>query len=810
MISWFDIKKSLSFLLKDYKYSSVIVLSMAFSLGIALFLYTQIYTIQYKNLEFDKSDQIVSISRVENDWVHTTGGIYYFEFTYLNERLTSFEYFGRYEERLATLQTDAFSERVNGAAVNSDLFKVASGVEPLKGRVLNAEDDIHGSAQVAVISYDLWQNLFDGRQDILGQLATLNGLVYSIVGVMPQGFRFPIDHDIWVSYPLWHIAEAETSGWNTVVARLRDGVSIDQARAEIDALSADLRREYPNHFMGKGVHVVPYTQAFSAGMRTSVGIMTIIGIAILLMGCFSVSNLLIVRMLESERESVIKSALGIPYWRIAVRPLLESFWMCLLAGTLAVILCALSIGILGGHMYSEGPYWWVLELYPAVFVAAFVLSVMMWIVTGFVPVLLSMRAPSNSALSSGRKGGAGGKSGPLMSGLIGVQVICAFVMMVLTGLSVEALTRTLNAEYGVKMEGAIVADVRLSEFSHPSVSDRVDYYESLRQEVSSDGRISRVAFSSGLPGFGTNSTTYLKPGSVTASGRGYDRIFQVSVCDELFDALDMRVISGRSFNRFDTEDSSLVGIVDERTAYMLDPSGDVVGRQIQIDIENNGPLITIIGVVNTVFHGSPLVEQSSVFGNLYRPMRQLLPPWGTMHMVANSESTSYEVFESIRQAGRRTDPQIAIAAVMTYPDRLALQTRQLMTMISSFLPAALLAFLMASVGIYGISTRITMQKANDFGVMKALGATDRNIISMFLKKTWLLLFGSLVVGVGILMLVLPSVVSWSFVVSGTVLMAVTAIVMLLIFFMVTGASTIPMFRINKLSPQDALNFRLGS
>lgn len=810
MISWFDIKKSVLFLIRDYKYSLVVILSLAFSLGITLFLFTQIYTIKYQPLEFSEPEKIVSITRRENGWSFPTGGIYYFDFVYYNQHQTSFESLARYEDRLSTLQTDKFSERVQGAAVNAELFAIAEGVNPVLGRALQADDNIHGSPQVAVIGYDLWQRLFSGSPEVLGELVTLNGLVYSIVGVMPDEFSFPINHEIWVNYPLWDMPDVTTIGWMTMIGRLKDGVSLAQAESEFQSLATQLRADYPEQFKGKELQLIAYTDAFSVSMATSIGIMTIVGVAILLMGCFSVSNLLVVRMLENERESVIKSALGLPSWRIACKPLLESLWLCLIAGALALAICFIGIKVAGVFMYADGPYWWSLKFHPMIFGIAFIFVFLMWLGTGLVPVFLSMRAPSNSALSSGRKGGVSGKSGPVMSVLIGVQIICAFVLMVLTGLSVEALMRSLNTDYGVKVDDIVVADVRLSEFSHPTLIDRFNYYETLKQEIGKNSNVQDVAFMSSLAGFSDGATTYLPPGATSASGESFDRLYDVSVSENLFDVLDITLIGGRNFTRFDTDTSSLVGIVDERTARMLDPQGNVIGKQIQIDIENKGPLITIVGVVSSVLHGSPTADPESYSGVLYRPMRQLLPYWGTINLVVTSTSEPVEIMEDVKRAGHRTNPQIAVAGAMTFNDRLAQNTRQVLSMVYNFLPAALLAFLMASLGIYGIATRVTLQKANDLGVMKAIGATDSFILKTFLKRTWILLGISLMCGLATLLLSLPMVVSGSFVFSFGLLTLVAACVVVLIFVMVTVASIIPVSRINQLSPQAALNFKFGA
>lgn len=808
MIAWFDIKKSWSVFVSDTGYSIVVVLSMAFSLAVSLFLLQQIYIIQYKPLEFSHPEQLMSITREENGMAYPTGGINYFDFMYYEAHQKSFQALARYEDRLASFETDKVTESIQGAAVNAEFFQITSGINPLLGRTLTTKDNIHGSPLVAVIGYDLWQRVFQGVPDVLGKTFTLNGLVYSIVGVMPKGFNFPIRHEAWVSYPMWNMPEASILGWNTLIGRLKPGVSVEEARLEMKSLAAQIRKDYPVHFKGKDVQVVPYTHAFLSPILPNLRIMLIVSIAILLMGDFSVCNLLIVRMLENKRESTIKVALGLPAWRIACRPLLESFWLCSLAGILAVLLCFLFTQAAKAFMYAAGPYWWALNFQPIVVGAAGVFVWVMWLLTGVIPVTMAVRSPSKAALAGGKKGGITGKSAPFMSALIGLQVVCALVLMVFTGLSLNALIRSVNADYGVNTNNIMVADIRLSEFSHPTLADRVGYYQTLAQEISKIKGTKSVAFTSALAGYGGSSITYRSPAVTTASAT-YTKVFNISVSENYFNALGVKLIKGRFFNRYDEESSQLVAIVDERTAHLIDPAGQVLGKQIQIDIENNGPLVTIVGVIAPLLQGSPLVDVHSVSGAIYRPMRQLLPFWGAMHVLVAVDIESPIMAEEIQQAGRRVTTQIAVASIMRFQDRLLANTQNIMAMVYNFLPAALLAFFMATLGIYGISSRIALQNTNDIGIMKALGATDTHILKAFLKKTGVLLLISFTVGLAVLVFALPVVISGNFVFSASTLTLIVLAIMGCIFVMVMLASIIPISRINRLSPQLALNFELG-
>ncbi len=803
MIAYFDLKKSLSRLLQDLNYSLIIVMTLAFSLGVSLFLYAQIHAVNYKNLEFDNPESIVSITRAENGIEYMTGGIFYFDFTHYDNMQTSFSTLARYEDRLATLTTDKFTERVQGAAVNAEIFSIAN-TSPLLGRVLTPADNIHGSAQVAIIGYDLWFRLFDSNADVLGALVNLNGLIYNIVGVMPKGFKFPISHEIWVNYPMWDMSEVTTTGWNTVIGQLKPGVSIAQAQDEMNQLAKNLQDAHPASYTGKGVSVKPYTSAFSGSMKTITRTMLFVAIAVLLMGCFSVANLLIVKTLEQSKESLIKSAIGIRPWRVAIPPLLESFWLCMFSGFLGLWVCYLGIKTAGVYVL-HGPYWWSVTLGRESWLAAAAFMFIVWILAGILPVIMAHRTPTNSILSGGRKGGASSKAEPMMNVLISMQVICAFVLMVFTGMSLSLLSGTLNADYGVDSNNKIVADIRLSEFSHSSLNDRNSYFQNLSQSAIRTDHIRNFAYTGALPGFSGYSKSYNSLETNLLGESGYPKIYEIPISENFLDILSIKLISGRYFLPSDKEGSGLVAIIDERTAEKIWGISNPIGKKIQVDPENNGPLVTIIGTVENTIHGAPLVDDTFTPSSLYRPMKQVLPPWATMYMVADYNGNAPDAINSIKNIARNVDSQVALSSAMTYEQRLQQNASKLLSMVYNFMPASLLALIMAALGIYGITARLILQKTGDIGIMKAIGARNSFIIKLFMKKIWLLLVAGLTAGVIAMIWLIPFVSKNNMPISKTDLIFISFFVAMIIFSLVSIASFLPLYKVNKLSPQLAIN-----
>lgn len=809
MIRLFDLKNALHHLARDVNYALLIILSLSLSLGISLFIYTQIHAIKFSKLEFTDSERIMSITRQE-DWGHfTTGGIFYYDFQFYEQRQTSFDLLARYEDRIATLTTNQFTEMVNGAAVNAELFMIAD-TPPLIGRVLTKDDNVHGSAPVAVLGYELWSRLFDKRESVLGESVSLNGTGYTVVGVMPKGFRFPVNHDMWVSYPMWHIPKVNTKGWMTLIGKLKEGVSERVARDEMIALSHELGRSHPQHFSGKSVAVIPYVENFAIPMTSVMNIMLIVSIAIMLMGCFSVANLVIVRMLEHSKASVIKAALGIRFSSIIVSPLIESLLLCSIAGALGAALCFVGVKLAAAHLFV-GPYWWEIVFREETVFAAFTFAMVMWVATGIVPVMLAMRKPVTSLLAGGRKGGMSSKTAPVMNFLTVLQIIPVFVLMCLTAFSAGSLYNTLSAEYGIGFNSRLVGDIRLSEFSHPKLEQRFQYYENLQQTLIQSPEIDAVAFTSTLPGFSPAKVSYESLESSLFTDQGYPEIYQIPSTDNLFEVLDVKLLDGRAFTPSDGENSTKVVVIDRGTADTLWPGGgDVIGKQFQINPESGAELVTVIGLVENVLYSHPLMGEGDGTGALYRPIRQHLAPWDTMHIVAKHKGELGSAIGVVKQVAREIDSQVAVDKVMSFHERLGENSRHLMTVIYNFVPASILAMVMAVLAIYGITARVVLQKTNDIGIMKAIGASDLVIYKMFFKKSTLLTLVGIFLGVLIVLWSLPMITENTTPIEINVVSVLCLMMGFVVAVLVAFATSIPLRRINRLSPQLAINYSAAS
>ncbi|MDO8343143.1 MAG: ABC transporter permease [Cellvibrio sp.] len=801
-MTYFDIKYSLRRIIKDYKYSFIIILSLSVSLAVSFFLYSQVYAINTKQLPFADAEKITIISRSESGISYVVGGLTDYEFHYYADRQNSLDHFTAIEDRQFTVETDNSTDRIFGVATSSNMFKIAHQ-EPLIGRLLTPADDEVGAAAVLLISYDLWIRMFNKSEEVLGKTILVDGSLVSIVGVMPEGYAFPYNHDMWLSNVPKEVSEPVESGWSSFIGRLKVGVEPLQAEKEFLALAGSLVQSYPENYKGKSVSVGPYVAAFRQGTDMQTTILTIVTIAILMLGCLSVANLLVVRALERSREVLIKKALGLPLLRIASPLLLESFVLCFISGIIALGLSMLIMSAYGDRVIN-GPFWWSLNFSSSLFFIAVGIVLVIWLLTGLLPTLMALKNPVQGGMNSGRKGSGASSSSMLMNGFISTQIMCAFVLMVFTGLCLVGLSRIMNADYGVESDGFVTADIKLSETTFPAIEDRIEYYEKLEDKLHSDPRVKDVAYTGGLPGSFSYARSYASLDREIIVDGAYPRALEFPSSYNFFEVLGVDLIEGRVFDESDTVDSELVAIINQEMAKTLWPDSSAIGKRFQLDPTAEGPLLTVVGVAPPLIYGSPISFFESNFGIIYRPMTQVLPAWAKMHIAVKVGGNPLDSMTSVKQLAHEVDSRVALVDVLTYEERLSRNGLQFEGMLFNFVPASVLALIMSALGIYGITSRVVLQRKSDIGIMKSLGATDGWITWKFMGATFKQFLIGAILGIAVMFWILPRVAQQVQITDHIIVTYLCVIALLITALVVFVASLIPVNKINKLTPIKAI------
>lgn len=809
MQALYDLKQSFQRVYRDYEYSAIVVTTMALTLAIALFLFTMVYTIQYKPLPHVADPENIAWGTLQsNGDTFVLGGLSNYSYEYLKQHQTTLAHFGRVEQRGVTLSNDQLTEQARGAAVSYELFQLLD-MSALKGRVLLASDDAFGAQKNLVISYRLWDTLFNKSEGILDRTLKVDGEVASIVGVMPEGFRFPTRHDVWFTDSVVSTGDEAHGGWNSVFGRLKPNAGMADVQDEFNRLMEEVKKDYPNQYKGKDVSVIAFTDRFSENMGFLLSILKIASIAILLMGCFSVCNLIIVRNLENAKEVLIKTALGVPVVRVIASLLLETFWLCLLAFIVGVWLCFLVIQYFGENLL-DGPYWWTLEFAMPILLVGAAAAMSIWMATAVIPVWMAARQPTNGLLSSGRKGGTGTVLNGIMTGFSTLQIFSAFILMVFTGVLIGGLIRIANADYGVPREGYLTAEVKVSGARYVTLEQRNGYYERFVEQALRLPGVQGAAVSSALPGaWGFLSSYNSAERNIEIEG-AFPKSNEMPVNHTYFPLMDMKLIEGRNFTAADQEGAEEVAIINQSMASILFPGESASGRQFQYDPENGGILLTVVGVVPDVVSGNPLwylsPESEGWRSQLYRPIAQKQPEWDSNTLIFRTDRNPYELVDDIKAIARDIDAEIPLYDVKSYDDFLADNETGFRRLIYTFTPAALLALAISALGIYSITRRVVLQSTPDIGIMRAIGIDERFIDRKYLGSSIVQLLIGLSIGVVFSAVVLPQLPNSILITDIYTILATSGLVAVVIAVLVLVASYIPLLTAHKMSPRDAMNF----
>lgn len=805
MLNAFDIKQAIVRLYKDKKYTLVILLAISLGLAISLFLYAQVHTRTLADLPFVDGDKIVYASRYERELQRLDGGLLNYDTHYVQQRQTSLDSFTTIENRTFTVATESSTQQVWGVATSSALFEIASE-PPLLGRTLLPSDDAPNAAPVIVVSYEVWNRLFQQDPSVIGREIKVDGVPTTVVGVMNNGFRFPVNHEAWVSYVPPQSADTAADGWLAIMGKLKSGVSVAQADQAFKRLGSEIAKDNPKTYLGKTIQVQKFTKARVAPVKLIIQVMTVVAISVLLMSCFSVTSLVIVRMLSNSKEAAIKNALGIPARNIMLLPLLESFILYAVAGAIGLLLCALAIKYATGLVISEwDPFWWRLAFNKPIIQAGLIFIFIAWMITGLMPVLMATNKRFYRQLNSGKKGGAGNQSSKFMNSVVALQVAFTFLLMLSTGVAFSSFYNVLNTDYGFDSKNFLVSFIRLPESNYAELAERNSYYEKLTQEFSQVQGVKQVTYAASRPGGGSYLSMINSTEVDLSQGGSYMQAIEIPIAENYFDTLNTPLLEGRAFNHSDNEHSELVVIVSAELAKKLSPSGSALGKKMHLNPDKDGPLLTIIGIAPDLLYGLPLSFYRIKMETIYRPAKQILPVWSGTFLIAKTEASPYLLVDQLLTIARRIDAGVALEEPTSMEAALSNNANRFEMLLYNFIPATLIAFIMSALSIYAISARVMLQRTNDIGIMKALGLADKRITRLFMRDTYIKLGAGLLLGSAFFVLFLPGIMSqliiinmWSIV---AMALAVTVALTALVFF----ASRIPLLRVHELSPQEAIN-----
>jgi putative ABC transport system permease protein len=697
--------------------------------------------------------------------------------------------------------------QVEGALVTHEYFEVL-GARARVGRVLNHEDDRFGAERTVVLSYGFWQRHLGGQELARGTTIPLSGETYTVVGVLPPTFTPPHGSpDVWASLRVANPLAARARGVHFLRTywRLNEGVTAEQAQADLDLIAARLAEAYPDENRGRRFALVSLHERMVGDVRPALFILFGAVGLVLLIACANFANLLLARAATRRHEIAIRAALGAGRWRLTRQLLTESVLLALMGGAGGLLLATWGVDLLVAIEPEGLPRLNSIRVDASVLLFTFALSTLTGLVFGLAPALTAARADLSDALKEGGRKLSGGVSRRRLRGaLVVAELAVALVLLVGAGLLIKGFWRLSRVEPGFETANLLTMRVELPEARYREIPAQTEYRRRVLEAVNSLPG-ARAAMVSEIPlgGSSLHHNFVIEGRPPVAPGEEPD-LYSRSVAGEYFEVMGIPVLRGRALAAQDDERAPLVGVVNQSFAREYFDGGDPVGARIRWARAEGPPQwITVVGVVGDVRHfGLAEGEEPAV----YTPYAQTQQAWKRwMSVVVKSDAGAASLTNAVKEKIWTADSQVPVSRVRTMEEVMAASVarqRLNMTLLGLFAGVALL---LASVGIYGVVSYTVAQRTHEIGVRVALGARRWDVLRLVLGQG--LGFALAGAGLGLLLALLATRVLAGLLygVTGTD-PAVYACVSLLLVAVALLACYVPARRAMKVDPMEALRY----
>jgi putative ABC transport system permease protein len=737
-----DLRYAFRMLLKNPGFAAVAVIALALGIGANTAIFSVVNTVLLRSLPYADPGRLMVVK--ENKLPQFSSfSISPGNFLDWQKQSTSFEKLVAINGSAYNLVSgDAEPERLRGARVSAGLFEVL-GVKPVQGRTFVDEEDQPGHENVVILSGGLWKRRFGADPNIVGQSITLSASSYTVIGIMPATFGFPDrDTELWTPIAFTaRQAQQHGSHYLSVIARLKQGVTLQQADTELREIAARLAEQYPDSNAGWSTNVFPI-QAYEV-RDIKLALIFLLGAValVLLIACANVANLLLARATARQKEMAIRSALGASRWRVVRQLLTESVLLALLGGSVGLILAYWGIESLLALAPEDLPRVKDVALDGRVLGFTTMVTLITGIIFGLAPALQASSPNLNETLKEGGRGTTGGHH-RVRGSLVIIEIALALMLLVCSGLMIRSFIRLQQVNPGFNPNNALALNISLPGRKYPTEDQYSGFFAQLIEKISALPGVIAVGASQSLPiqgdylvGFNIQGRPPDPPGEDKSTN-------YYAVTPDYFKAMGIPLLRGRLFTEQDGKNAPRVAVINETMARTYFSDEDPIGKGINLSQGQEGfrEIIGIVGDVKQYGLAQPTTLQT------YEPYLQM--PFSSVTLVVRTESHPAALSGPIRTQVLALDKEQPVSRIRTLDQIISgsvQQQRFTMLLLGIF---AAVALILAAVGLYGVMSYAVTQRTHEIGIRMALGANTGNVLRLVVGHGMLLALIGVAIGLG--------------------------------------------------------------
>ncbi len=802
---WQDTRSGWRLLVKHPVLSLTAILAFGLGIGLTTTVFSIVNGVMFKGLPIERSDRVVSLRSTKSSENQRNLPVSVQDFAQIDERQTAFEDLGCFSIGATNLAIEGGQpERYSTGLFSAGAFRVF-GVKPLLGRTFRQGEDRRGAEPVVVLGYEVWRDRFGGSPDILGKSVRANGVNRTVVGVMPEGFEFPAFEKLWIPLELEPAATKRGEGPSyQVVARLKPGVSIKEARAQVSAIAAQIEREHPDTNQGISAAVFPYMESF-VGPQIYALLYTMFGagVGVLLIACVNVANLLLARASLRAREVAVRMALGAGRGRIITQLLVEVFILALVGGIVGLIL---SLGAMKWFVtaiaVNPPPFWMTFELDYRVMAFVVAVTFAASVLAGVVPAAQATRTNVSDTLKDESRASTGFRIGRFSGALVVAEVAVSCGLLIAAGLMIKSVAQLKTVRMPFTTDNIFTARINLPRLQYPDDASCIGFYEKLLPKLQSMPGVLAATLSDGLPAAGNGTVPVQIDGQAYSRDSDYPIVREGDITPGYFETFQTRMLEGREFTPSDRAGSLPVAIINESMARTYFRGKDPIGLRLRKGRRDTKfSWLTIVGVApDMLMEGIGNSGQSPV--GYYIPIAQS-DVTNFVSIAVRTRGEPSSVTQDVRSAVASLNADLAIYQVLSMKEVIGRQTWFYKVFGTLFVAFGCSALFLALAGLYGVMSFAVSQRTREMGIRTALGAKGGQLVRLVMRRGALQLAVGLVAGLGLGFLALNPL---QFVLYKVQARDPTVFITVVAALALAGllAGFLPAYRVTKIDPVKAL------